>query len=275
MSPRFFVSAVSLSILLSASCPRSFAIVGGVEMDRERPELPFVYELYAGPDRATATHVGGGIFLTAAHNITASAHYPKHPKLLLVSADERIKLVLEANEYTVLFAPKHSMEAQTLSSGQRVQVPTPDIALIIPKDPAARRQVGMKPAVPLQGFRQAANARFIVAGCGTDNYRGTQTQGCKWGEVELDPNRPVREDIASRWIDLPEYADGRASPAPGDSGGPLLRVIGGNIVQVGITRKIELRKGDGNRLICLASYLNLAQPGLLPWIRGVLANPPR
>jgi hypothetical protein len=257
-------------ILFVSQC---FAVMNAEKViTKDDKQYEFLIGLNLGMTAApgSATHIGGGHILTAAHVILGLPDFTgtNVPISLTGSSGELIGF-LKPEDYDLILPPSKSSKEVKAADGRIVRVPQPDIAIIRLKG-ALKSQVEALPSVALRDYTVQKGDELKVAGRGATDFKAPVVKPImewKIGSVLVTGSDENGERIITTWIDIPELKD-FSSVLPGDSGGPILIEKEGQIFQVGVTNSVIEQKGKNEEVILFSTYQSLNSDVVRPWIEN-------
>lgn len=275
---------ISLAILFFSPL-QGFAVVQGVEFpETETHASPYVSLDFSIKglifDPCSATYLGKGKILTAAHCFLLNEYEVTDPEICIQdAAHQQRKLCIHKADYEVYFPPVsvEGYKAPTRKTHKVIRIPKPDIAVIVLKE-SLRPQLPKFAVIPLQQEMLSPTdlneKKFEVIGQGCTNYiipPGEMPKGVRVfrsAEVLLTPVDSALE-VNSIWMD----SKPNGGVCWGDSGGALMMRTQESprlSVQVGVVSamKTKFDRTTGKPNLVTSVYTRLDQPEVQNWLRN-------
>jgi hypothetical protein len=256
----------------------SFAIVNGKEFsysDLSKP-LPYVglkFDLKGLPsEMCTATYLGNGKFLTAAHCFLLNEYDTQDLKITIENASGEIKINLLKEDYFLSFAPviEWGGKAPTRKTHAVIRIPKPDMAIMTVNENIASQ---LPPLATVKiDFSQSYfsnSQKYKIVGQGCTNYISFGETMIGQGVFRIAPvlleNTNSEVEVTSIWnpINL------NGGVCWGDSGGALLLETREALVQVGVVSSMKTKHdpATGKPALVTSRYGRLDNSTVKAWLK--------
>jgi hypothetical protein len=285
MKPRTLSAIVFLNLLFCSL--RGFSVVQGVEIQdkninplRPSPYVSLSFEIKGLiADPCSATYLGDGKILTAAHCFLLNEYEKTDPAICVQDYANSQKICIHNTDYEVYFPPvvEPGYKAPTRKTHSVIRIPRPDLAVMVLKE-SLRAQLAIFEVVHL--FSSTASIidfnqqilKLIGQGC-TDYIvpPGEMPKGVgvfRAADVVLNPTDSVLE-LNSIWTD--KKANGGV--CWGDSGGALMMLANespSKLSQIAVVSAMKTKydPATGKPNLVTSVYTRLDQPGVQDWLRN-------
>ncbi|HEY8270675.1 MAG TPA: trypsin-like serine protease [Pseudobdellovibrionaceae bacterium] len=277
--PLFFFNLFFYSI-------SGFAVVQGVELiENENLPSPFVSLNFGlkglAPDPCSATYLGNGKILTAAHCFLLNEYAKIDPEICIQDYTNLQKLCVHKADYEVYFPPleEQGYKAPTRKTHSVIRLPKPDLAVIVLKEGLRSKLPNLEVVhliSPSALSLELNQKKFKLVGQGCADYiipPGEIPKGVgvfRMADVLLNPLDSTLE-LNSIWTDR----QGNGGVCWGDSGGALMLVAEESplkLTQIAVVSAMKTKydPATGKPHLVTSIYTRLDRQEIQNWLQNTI-----
>ncbi|MGZ3797102.1 MAG: trypsin-like serine protease [Pseudobdellovibrionaceae bacterium] len=281
MKSRWIISSIFFNLLFWSFS--GFAVVQGIEIPTSEnslsPHVSLSFEIKGLlPEPCSATYLGNGKILTAAHCFLLNEYQKTDPQICIQDSVKMQKFCIHSTDYDVYFPPlrEEGSKAFTRKTHLVIRLPKPDLAVMVIKEPL-RAKLPPFASIPLASLTEAEkgpSSQFKLVGQGCTDYiipPGELPKGVgvfRSADVILNTVDSDFE-LTSLWSDKKP----NGGVCWGDSGGALMMAtpaapLGWSQIAVVSAMKTKYDPATGKPNLVTSVYTRLDSQEVQDWIQN-------